>query len=126
MWKYYNPNPAKRNVGDCAVRAVSAALDMDWQTAYCELVSEAYYQCDMPSSNAVINSVLKANGFVRRAIPDYCPDCYTAEDFCRDFPYGTYVLGFGNHIATEKDGILLDSWDSSQEVPQYFYKRKGQ
>lgn len=125
MWKYFNPNPTGKNVGDCAVRAVAAALDMDWETAYCEISSEGYFQCDMPSSNAVWGNVLKKSGFSRRSIPDYCPDCYTAEDFCRDFPLGVYVLGFGNHVATVKNGVLYDSWDSSQEIPQYYWKRKG-
>lgn len=31
---YYNPNPMSRIVGDCAVRAISKALDIDWELAY--------------------------------------------------------------------------------------------
>lgn len=34
MWVKYQPNPCGRNVGDCAVRAISKALGMDWETAY--------------------------------------------------------------------------------------------
>lgn len=37
----YNPNPAGRNVGDCAVRAVSKALDVDWETSFAILMSFA-------------------------------------------------------------------------------------
>ena len=29
VWVKYNPNPAGRHVGDCAVRAVAKALDLD-------------------------------------------------------------------------------------------------
>ena len=39
--------------------------------------------------------------------------CYTQGDFtdlCR-----------GPHVDTVKDGILLDSWDSSSEIPLYYY-----
>lgn len=124
MWSYYNPNPAGRNVGDCAVRAVAKALGMDWETAYCEIASDGYYMCDMPSSNGVWGATLRKHGFYRLALPDTCPDCYTAEDFCRDHRKGVYVLGFGNHVATVKDGVLYDSWDSSQEIPQYYWFRK--
>ena len=31
-WVWYNPSPTGRNVGDCAVRAIAKALDIDWET----------------------------------------------------------------------------------------------
>ena len=120
-WKMYNPNPVSRNVGDCAVRAVAAALDTDWETAFALISKNAYEMADMPSSNAVWGSVLRQNGFKRSVIPNNCPDCYTAEQFAKDRPEGVYVLGFGNHVATVKNGEIYDSWDSSQEIPQYFW-----
>lgn len=124
MYVYYNPNPAGRMVGDCAVRAVSKALNTDWETAYTLITMNGYYMGDMPSSNSVWGAVLRENGFYRENIPNECPDCYTAEDFIADHPKGTYVLGFGTHTATVVDGKLYDSWDSSQEIPQYFWYRK--
>jgi len=36
-YEYYNPNPMSRNVGDCSVRAISKALDTDWETAYIDI-----------------------------------------------------------------------------------------
>lgn len=123
-WKNYNPNPMGRNVGDCAVRAVAAALGVDWETAYLMIAQNGYAMGDMPSSNAVWGAVLRQNGFYRKAIDNQCPDCYTAADFAREHPRGVYVLGFGNHVATVSNGMILDSWDSSQEIPQYFWYRK--
>ena len=121
MWRYYNPNPAGRSVGDCAVRAIAKALDISWDDAY-DLITEAGKKMgDMPSSNSTWGAVLRMHGFYREGLPNLCPDCYTAEDFCRDNPVGTYVLGFGNHVATVVDGVLYDSWDSSREIPQYFW-----
>ena len=79
---------------------------------------------DMPSSNSVWGAVLRQNGFSMKAIPDSCPDCYTAEDFCEECPKGTFVLGFGNHVATVIDGVIYDSWDSSKEIPQYVWYKK--
>lgn len=124
MWIEFRNNPMDRNVGDCTVRALSAALDIDWETAFELLATNAFQMGDMPSSNSVLASVLRQNGFYRRAIPDSCPDCYTAADFAEDHPYGIYVLGFGNHVATVIDGDLYDSWDSSNEIPQYYFFRK--
>ena len=122
-WQLYNPNPVSRNVGDCAVRAISAALGVDWETAFAMITENAFQMADMPSSNAVWGSVLRQHGFYRYAVPNTCPDCYTAEDFAKDHPQGIYVLGFGNHTATIRDGLILDSWDSSLEVPQYYWER---
>ena len=124
MWIEFNNNPTGRRVGDCSVRAVSKALDIDWETAYAMIANNGFQMGDMPSSNSVWGAVLRQNGFYRKSIPDSCPDCYTAEDFCRDNPKGTFVLGFGTHVATVVDGNLYDAWNSSNEVPQYFWYRK--
>ena len=125
-WRMFNPNPAGRMVGDCAVRAVSAALDTDWEQAYAMIARNGFLMGDMPSSNAVWGAVLREHGFSRYSVPNTCPDCYTAEDFARDHPRGVYVLGFGTHVATLKDGLLLDSWDSSREIPQYYWTKEGE
>lgn len=124
VWVYYNPSPAGRNVGDCSVRAVAKALGVDWETAYAMIVNNAFQMSDMPSSNAAWGSVLRQHGFMRSSLPQTCPDCYDAADFARDHPTGTYVLGFGNHVATIVDGKLYDSWDSSKEIPQYYWEGK--
>lgn len=124
MWIEYNPNPVGRRVGDCAVRAIAKALGVDWETAYTMIATNGFSMGDMPSSNSVWGAVLRQHGFYRKSLPDSCPDCYTAEDFCKDNPKGIYVLGFGTHTATIVDGNLFDSWDSSQELPQYYWYRK--
>lgn len=124
MWVRYNPNPAGRTVGDCSVRAVSKALNTSWEDAYGLIVTNGFAMGDMPSSDSVWGSVLRQNGFYREAIPNECPDCYTAKDFCKDNPYGVFVLGFGGHVATVVDGDLYDSWNSENEIPQYVWYRK--
>ena len=125
MWKRYQPNPISRNVGDCSIRAISKALNVDWETAYVRVALNGYLMADMPSSDAVWGSVLRQEGFYREIVPNTCPDCYTAEDFCNDHPEGIYVLGFGGHVATVVDGVIYDSWDSSNEIPVYYWVKKG-
>lgn len=118
---YYNPNPHGRRVDDCAVRAVSAALGISWAGAFDLLAERARSMGDMPHSDSVWGAVLRDHGFMRRIIPNTCPDCYTAREFCLDHPRGTFVLAFGGHVATVTGGRLLDSWDSSAEIPMYYY-----
>jgi hypothetical protein len=124
IWREYNPNPVGRRVGDCSVRAIAAALDVDWETAYAMIAANGFQMGDVISSDAVWGSVLRQHGFYRKAIPDTCPDCYSAEDFAHDHPTGVFVLGFGGHVATIRDGKLMDAWDSSECIPQFVWFRK--
>lgn len=126
MWIEFLNNPVGRKVGDCSVRAVSKALDMGWESAYIALTMNGLAMGDMPSSDSVWGATLRQHGFFRESLPNTCPDCYTARDFCEEHPYGTYVLGFGGHVATVVDGDLYDSWDSSMEIPQFYWHRKEQ
>lgn len=120
----FNPNPISRKVGDCSIRAVAKALNVDWETAYAMVSNAGFNMGDMPSSDSVWGSVLRQHGFYRAVIPNECSNCYTAEDFARDHNNGTFVLGFGGHVATIINGDLYDSWDSSNEIPQYYWYRK--
>ena len=124
MWVKFQNNPVGRKVGDCSVRAISKALNLSWDDAFDLLAYNAKQMGDMPSSDSVWGSVLRENGFTKKAIPNYCPDCFSAEDFCHFFPEGTYVLGFGGHVATVVDGDLFDAWDSSDEIPIYYWRKE--
>lgn len=123
-YAYYNPNPMGRFVKDCVQRALSKALDIDWETASVLLANAAIKMGDISSSNSVWGAILRQNGFYRDIIPNTCPECYTAEDFCNDHQQGIFVLGFGDHVATVIDGVIYDSWDSSLEIPQYYWYKK--
>ena len=124
VWREYNPNPAGRKVGDCSVRAVSAALGVDWETAYALMAVAGFNMGDMPSSNSVWGAVLRQHGFYRFNVPDACPDCYTFGDFAKDNPNGVFVVGTGTHVATIIDGKLMDAWDSSNEPVAFVWHRK--
>lgn len=124
MFALWNPSPVGARVGDCAVRAVAKALDVDWETAYTMLCLKGYELYDLPNSNAVINALLTSKGFERGIVPNTCPECYTVGEFAEDHPEGTYVLGTGDHVVCITDGTINDSWDSSNEIPIYFWKRK--
>lgn len=123
MWIEYNPNPSGRNVGDCAIRAVAKALNVDWETAFKMVAARAFELRDMPSSDAVWGSVLRDHGFYRFAIPNYCPDCYTTAEFLRDHPTGIFVFGYGGHTATAVNENLYDSWNSLQLTPVYYWMK---
>lgn len=123
-YEYYNPNPKGRKTGDCTVRALSKALNISWETAFIDLVMEAYELADMPSSNIALNAYLRSKGFSKHSIPDYCPSCFTFDDFTKEYPKGTYILGTGTHVATCIDSVIYDSWNSLDCVPLFYYKKE--
>ena len=121
---YFQNNPLGKNVGDCAVRAVSKAMDMDWDTAYMELAIQGLCMGDMPNSDSVWGGYLFLNGFHRHNIITSCPDCYTIKDFCIDNPSGVYVLGTGRHAVCVINGTIYDSFNSENEVPSFAWKKE--
>lgn len=122
-FKFFNPNPAGRSVGDCTVRAISKALGMDWYSTYTDLVAEGYHMCDMPTSNSVWGAYLRKMGWVRYHISNSCPECYTVEQFSNDHPEGTYILALSGHVICVHKGDYYDSWDSGQEIPLYYWTK---
>lgn len=124
MYRYFNSNPVANREEDCAVRAVSAALGVSWDEAFEMISRNAQQMGAMMHRDNAWGSVLRQHGFLKELIPNSCPDCYTAEDFCIDNPKGVFVLGFGTHTACVRDGVLLDTWDSRDEVPIYVWYRK--
>ena len=121
---HYNPNPIAINTLDCSTRAVAKALGISWEEAHTMIFLNSVKMGNVMHNDNVWGSVLRQHGFYRDIIPNTCPDCYTAEEFCEDHPHGIYVLGFGNHVATVVDGDLYDSWDSSNLVPIYYWYKE--
>lgn len=127
MFREFNNNPTGRRVGDCAIRAVSLALNKDWENTYLLIALNGLQMGDMPSSNSVWGSVLRQAGFVRENLPNTCPDCYTVRDFCADHPHGgTFVLGTSGHVVTAKNGDWFDVFDSGDETVLFYWHRKGE
>lgn len=123
-FKQYNANPDANRVGDCTVRAISKALNQDWDETYTALSLQGFVMKDMPSANAVWGAYLRRMGFRRNVIPDDCPDCYTVSDFAEDHPEGTYILALSGHVVCVEDGDWVDSWDSGDGIPLYYWMRK--
>ena len=120
-FRYFNPHPAANVTRDCVIRAMCAVLGVSWDDAF-DLVAERAKQMGQTmDDNAVYGSILRQRGFNRAIIPNSCPDCYTARDFCHDNPDGVFVLGFSGHVAAVIDGQVWDSWDSTEMIPTYYW-----
>lgn len=118
-----NPNPKRKSVGDCVIRAICVATDKEWDEVFLELMLKAFDMKDMPMANNVWGSYLTDLGFTREIIPNTCPECFTVKDFLVNYPQGTFVIGTGTHAVAVKDGQYYDTWDSGDEVPLYYFKK---
>lgn len=111
---YYNANPKNRITGDCAFRAISTALDQDYnQTVMemAELMCKTGYALDDTKG---IKAYLESKGCVIHSQPRHSDGTkYTGTEFCKEFK-GTCIANIGgHHIVCIKDGRILDTWDSS-------------
>lgn len=117
-----NLNPLGKIVGDCVIRSISAVTEKPWSDVFLDLSIEGIKQKDMPSSNAVWGSYLLSQGFQKRNIPSTCPHCYTVREFADDHPTGRYVIGTGTHAVAVIDGNYIDTWDSGDQIPAYYWE----
>lgn len=121
---YFNPNPSKKLVGDCVIRAISKLTGQDWRDVHTDLCRESFYMADMPSSNAVWGSYLFKRGYRQYVIPDTCPNCYSVRRFCQEHPRGSYILATGTHVIAVKNGDYFDTWDSGDETVIYYWRKE--
>ena len=120
MFINYNPNPCNQRVGDCVIRALCVANGDTWEETYRDLMRKGFIMCDMPSSNNVWGAYLQDLGWRRHMIPSRKD--YTIRDFCRDHNRGTYILATGSHVVAVKNGDYIDTWDSGDEVPVFYFE----
>jgi hypothetical protein len=124
MFKYFNPNPTKnKRASDCAIRALSKALDISWDDAFDILADNAKIMGDTMDSKIVMTATLREFGFYKENIPHTCPDCLTVNEFCKMFPRGIYILGTQSHIVTAIDSNFYDIWNSGDEIVDCYWTR---
>lgn len=121
MYKSYNANPQGLHTGDCVIRAISTALDQSWQETLAGITVFSLMLSDMPESNRVWGNYLKSKGYKRHAIDT---DDYTVEQFASDHPSGTYILALSGHVVAVIDGDYIDTWDSGNELPVYYWRKE--
>lgn len=124
MWIQYNANPESNRTEDCTVRAISKLTGKTWDEVYMGICLEGLLKADMPMANRVWGKYLRRIGYKRYALPNSCPDCYTVEDFARDYPDGKYLLSLEGHTVTVENGDWFDTWDSGSETPVYYWSKE--
>lgn len=123
--KYYNPNPLKKEVGDCVIRAFCAAEDAHWDDVFRELCDIGFELKNMPNGRETTDTFLKRHGYTRYAISNKKGSKRpTVNEMAnRSKTEGAFICEVANHTVTVKDGAILDLWDSGyKSLYAYWHK----
>ena len=114
-YKYYQPNKKdiKDRYGDCVIRALTKALNMEWLEVFDEMQPlsremqvpfncKPCYEPYILSKGFTYHGISNAKGTKRP----------TVDRFAKDHPKGTYILRVANHLVAVQDGQYFDTWDS--------------
>lgn len=118
IYRYSNPHPEGKRVTDCVVRAITIAVDGDYLEVRKHLnrikkdLNESSYK-----NRKFMDKYSKLNGWRKISFPAIkgVPRL-RGKDFIKLYPKGTYILNLAKHIVCIKDGVYLDTWDSTDKM----------
>ena len=119
MYKFMNPHPQGKRVGDCVKRAITIATGRDYKEVSLEL--NRYKKVHGADSfndwernvKPYITEVLHG---VKMSFPAVKGEPrMNGERFCKAYPNGTYILQMAGHNSCCKDGVIYDTWDCSEK-----------
>jgi len=122
MYIKFNGNPCGLSIGDCVIRAISIVTGQSRHKVYAGLCLFGYPCTVWGNSNTIWSDYLLYLGFTRNNI--YSNTRYTVSDFAKGHPKGRYILGTGNHAVAVIDGNWIDSWNSKDEIVQYYFTKE--
>ena len=117
-WKYYQPNKKdlKDKYGDCVIRALTKALDMEWLEVFDD-IQPISRELQIPfNCKPCYDKYLEAKGFVYHGISNAKGTKRpTVQSFALAHKEGLYVLRVAHHIVTVSEGYFYDTWDSGDK-----------
>lgn len=127
----YNPNPyhkkgTKATHGDCVIRAICKAANLDWFDVYDMLCKRGRELGDFGDRITVYPTVLKDLGFIEVSVKrEKGKKAMTVESFIKEHPTGTYILRLAHHATAIVEGVCYDTWyPQTDTVYRYFEKIK--
>lgn len=121
MFIKFNDNPCGKTTGDCVIRAISIVENKPWRQIYLALCVEGYAECSFGDDNKTWEGYLKSIGYRRFNLPE--TKGYSLSDFANAHKEGKYIVGTGSHAVAVVNGDIIDAWDSSGEIPLYYYSK---
>lgn len=125
MYQYYNAHPKGLHVGDCVKRAIVRTTGMDYMEVQRALnhhksITGCKKFNDPGNPEHYIQNVLNATKMsfpAKKGQPRM-----NGERFCKAYPKGSYILSMAGHWSTCVDGVIYDTWDTSDKCVYTAYK----
>ena len=120
MYKYYNAHPTGRSTDDCVKRAITITSGMDYKKVQRELnafkkVTGAKTFNSDNNPHHYVEDVLGAQKIT-------LSDKISANQFCKEFSKGRYILDMAEHWSCCVDGVIYDTWDTGNEAVNFAYR----
>lgn len=125
MFMYYNAHPKNLLVGDCVKRAITVATGMDYMEVqrelnrYKKITGAKDFNSDYNPHKYVENVLhgVKLSFPAQKGKPRM-----NGERFCKQYPNGRYILNMAGHWSCCVDGVILDTWDTSEKCVYTAYQ----
>lgn len=127
LHKYINPNPLKKETGDCVFRACVLATGKEWDTVYRELCEIGFELKEPPNMRASYEKFFLDNGFEYVGVSVKKGSKRPTVAQMAKETKGTnkiIVCRVANHIVTAKDGFYWDLWDSGKKSLYGYWVRE--
>ena len=126
-YEQYNPNPLKKEVGDCVIRALCVVTNRSWYDIYDELSDLGRTKC--APFNTIMNELIEEHyGFKKHKVRrEKGKKALNVETFCKEHPTGIYLPRLANHyigIVNGKYYDLYPCWDKKTVYTYYEYTAK--
>lgn len=119
MYKYFNPHPKGLLTNDCVKRAIVVATGMDYLKVQREL-NEYKAVTGSKKFNSIKN--LRYVEAVLNAKKTTFQEELTAEEFCKNYPRGRFILDMNEHWSACVDGCIYDTWNCGKEKVNFAYE----
>jgi len=112
-YMFWNANPKSIvSSTDCVPRAISTATGLTWEESVRGLTETGIKLHSVLNDKKVFDAWLQENGWMKHKQPRKPNNRkYTAAEFCKLYPKGTYVINLANHLSCVQDGTILDTWN---------------
>lgn len=120
-----NENPKGWKTGDCVVRALTTATEMDYLDVYDTLYQIGRKKCRMPNDKIVYEKFLQDNGFTNCKMPRHNDNSrYTVSELIDELGEGNIlVMNVAHHVTVSVNDKLVDLWNcGGKSVGNYFIK----
>ena len=112
-FRYLNVNPHHKIENDCVTRAITEATGLTYE----KVQEKLYYigkllECDslcICCYSFLLDNIFK---FIRFNLAKGLK----IKELCKKYPRGKYLVRVDQHLSLVENGIILDTWDCSNEL----------